>query len=100
MSFTVVEWALEEMAERANQLGLPIAIESRGADPYQSDLVSAQARLGNSWIDSGINALSVIERFVKPVECISLRPIGSPSRSVFEGTSSTNPMASNYKRPS
>ena len=87
MAFSpVVEWALEEVAERAGQLGSPIAIESWGADPYQSDLVSAQARLGNSWVDSGINALSVIERFVKPVECTSLRPIGSPSRSVFEGT--------------
>jgi predicted dehydrogenase len=87
MAFSpVVEWGVEETTERADQLGTPIAIESWGADPYQSDLISAQQRLGNSWIDSGINALSVIERFVKPIERMSLRRIGSHSRSVFEGT--------------
>jgi hypothetical protein len=56
------------------------------ADPYQLDLVPARERLGNSWIDSGINALSVIERFARPVACTSLRRIGSESRSIFEGT--------------
>ena len=87
MAFSpVVDWALKEAAERADELGPPTAIESWGTDPYQSELASAQARLGNSWIDSGINALSVIERFVKPVECTSLRQIGNSSRSVFEGT--------------
>jgi predicted dehydrogenase len=87
MAFSpVVEWGMEETAKRADQLGTPIAIDSWGADPYQSDLPSAQARFGNSWIDSGINALSVIERFVKPVRRTSLRQIGDPSRSVFEGT--------------
>jgi hypothetical protein len=58
---------------------------SWSADPYQEDLSSAQARLGNSWIDSGINALSVIERFVTPVERRSLRQLGEPSWSTFEG---------------
>jgi predicted dehydrogenase len=87
MAFSpVVEWGLSEVAERDEHLGSPVAIESWGADPYQSDLASAQARLGNSWVDSGINALSVIERFVKPVERTSLRQIGDPSRSVFEGS--------------
>jgi predicted dehydrogenase len=87
MAFSpVVEWALREVAERAGELGPPIAIESWGTDPYQSELASAQARLGNSWIDSGINALSVIERFVRPIECTSLRQIGISSQSVFEGT--------------
>jgi predicted dehydrogenase len=87
MAFSpVIEWAFREAAERAGELGPPTAIESWGTDPYQSELASAQARLGNSWIDSGINALSVIERFVKPVKCTSLRQIGHSSRSVFEGT--------------
>jgi predicted dehydrogenase len=87
MAFSpVVEWGVREASERAGQLGAPVAIEAWAADPYQSDLVSAQERLGNSWIDSGINALSVIERFVRPVACTSLRRIGSESRSVFEGT--------------
>ena len=87
MAFSpVVEWGVREAGERADQLGAPVAIDAWAADPYQSDLVSAQERLGNSWIDSGINALSVIERFVKPVACTSLRRIGGESRSVFEGT--------------
>jgi predicted dehydrogenase len=87
MAFSpVVEWGVEETAGRADKLGSPVAIESWGADPYQSDLAAVQARLGNSWIDSGINALSVIERFAKPVERTSLRRIGNPSRSVFEAT--------------
>lgn len=87
MAFSpVVEWGRKEAAERADRLGPPVAIESWGADPYQSDLAGAQERLGNSWIDSGINALSVIERFARPVARTSLRQIGSPARSVFEGT--------------
>jgi predicted dehydrogenase len=87
MAFSpVVQWGAREAAERADQLGTPVAIESWAADPYQSDLPSAQGRLGNSWIDSGINALSVIERFAKPVARTSLRRIGSESRSVYEGT--------------
>jgi len=87
MAFSpVVEWGLEQAAERADELGTPIAVESWGADPYQSDLASVQKSLGNSWIDSGINALSVIERFVKPIERTSLRRLGDPSQSVFEGT--------------
>ena len=86
MAFSpVVAWALREATERADQLGSPAAIESWSADPYQSDLAAVQKRLGNSWIDSGINALSVIERFAKPVERTSLRPIGDHSHSVFEG---------------
>ena len=87
MAFSpVVEWGMEETARRADKLGPPVAIESWAADPYQSDLAAMQARFGNSWIDSGINALSVIERFAKPVERTSLRRIGSPSQSVFEAT--------------
>jgi predicted dehydrogenase len=87
MAFSpVVEWGVREAAERADQLGTPVAIESWAADPYQPDLASAQERLGNSWIDSGINAVSVIERFAKPVARTSLRQIGSQSHSVYEGT--------------
>lgn len=87
MAFSpAVEWGMKEVAERADQLGTPVAIESWAADPYQSDLAAAQQGLGNSWIDSGINALSVIERFAKPVARTSLRRIGSHAQSVFEGT--------------
>jgi predicted dehydrogenase len=80
-----VEWALEQARQRASHLGPPITIESWHADPYQSELASAKARLGTSWIDSGINALSVIERFTKVTERTSLRQIGQTSKSEFEG---------------
>lgn len=87
MAFSpVVEWSVREVGDRADLLGAPVSIESWGTDPYQADFPSVQKRLGNSWIDSGINALSVIERFVKPVKCTSLRQLGNHSRSVFEGT--------------
>jgi predicted dehydrogenase len=80
-----VDWALRQARARTNELGSPVAIEARYADPYQSDLTSARARLGSSWLDSGINALSVIERFAKLVGRDSLRSIGPNYRSVFEG---------------
>lgn len=87
MAFSpVVEWGVAETAKRAEQLGTPVAIDAWAADPYQSDLASARERLTDSWTDSGINALSVIERFVKPVARTSLRQIGTAEQSVFEGT--------------
>lgn len=87
MAFSpVVEWGLRETASRTGQLGTPVAIEAWAADPYQADVESARERLANSWADSGINALSVIERFVRPVARTSLRQIESRARSVFEGT--------------
>lgn len=81
-----VEWAVSEAASRSAELGPPVAIESWGADPYQQELASAQARFGTSWIDGGINALSVIERFATPEECTSLCQLGPDSDSVFQGT--------------
>jgi predicted dehydrogenase len=80
-----VGWALGRARERAAELGTPVAIEARSADPYQLDLDSARASLGSSWIDSGINALSVIERFATLVRRESLRTIGPESHNVFEG---------------
>lgn len=80
-----VVWALEQARKRADHLGRPVAIESWHADPYQLEVASAEARLGTSWIDSGINALSVIERFASVTERTSLRQIGQASRSEFEG---------------
>jgi predicted dehydrogenase len=87
MAFSpVVEWGVTETARRAEQLGTPVDIDAWAADPYQSELASARERLTDSWTDSGINALSVIERFVKPVARTSLRQIGTAEQSVFEGT--------------
>jgi predicted dehydrogenase len=80
-----VSWALEQARKRTDHLGWPTLIESWHADPYQLELASAEARLGTSWIDSGINALSVIERFARITERTSLRQIGEADKSEFEG---------------
>ncbi len=80
-----VSWAASLVTARMPDLGAPVAIESWSADPYQSDLASAQSTLCTSWIDTGINALSVIDRFARVVSRTSLRRIGKPSWSMFEG---------------
>jgi predicted dehydrogenase len=80
-----VEWALNVASERVADLGPPVAIMSASADPYQGDLASARKRLGNSWIDTGINALSVIDRFAIPLRRQSLRRLGEESWSAYEG---------------
>jgi len=86
MAFSAeVDWALGIAQRKAHDLGRPVAIESVSSDPYQGCLVSAQQRLGNSWIDTGINALSVIDRFARLEYRNSLRQIGEESWSAFEG---------------
>lgn len=79
-----VSWGVTATQARGSALGQPASAEASFADPYDLCFESAAQRLGNSWIDSGINALSVLRRFVRPAERISLRRIGEPSRSVFE----------------
>ena len=81
-----VLWALDVARNRATDLGRPVAIQSISADPYYVELKSATSRLGSSWIDTGINALSVIDRFATPTKRKSLRQIGTASWSAFEGT--------------
>lgn len=80
-----VTWGTKLAVARAADLGVPVSIDSWSADPYQKNLNSAKTRLSNSWVDSGINALSVIERFVRVVDRISLRKLAEDSWSAFEG---------------
>ena len=80
-----VNWAVNVVAARKSSFGAPISVQSWSGDPHQSDLVSAESTLSTSWIDSGINALSVIDRFAKVVSRASLRRLGKPSWSTFEG---------------
>jgi predicted dehydrogenase len=81
-----VSWAKSVVDEEGHELGDPISIESWAADPLQSDLASATARLSTSWVDNGINALSVIDRFARVTERNSLRPLKEdPSSTTFEG---------------
>ncbi|MGH3831424.1 MAG: Gfo/Idh/MocA family oxidoreductase [Pseudonocardiaceae bacterium] len=85
MSFSPeVSWAVEVARASAGILGPPVAIESAFADPYQDEPESARSRFCNSWIDSGINALSVVSRFAEPRERISLRQLSEDPESVFE----------------
>ena len=78
-----VLWGLRTI-EADRFLGHPASVEMSFADPYQEDFESATARLGSSWIDSGINALSILRRFITLTGRSSLLRIGEPSRSVFE----------------
>jgi predicted dehydrogenase len=74
-----VTWAVEMADIKRSQLGAIAAIESWSADPYQVDLEVAEERLCNSWLDSGINALSVINRFAEIVSRKSIRQFDGPS---------------------
>lgn len=78
-----VTWAMQAAQASAADLGVPAAIEAAFTDPYAGD-AAARASLGNSWIDSGINSLSILSRFAEPVSRSSLRRIGEPEHSVFE----------------
>jgi predicted dehydrogenase len=80
-----VRWALCQVRENHFLFDVPVAIQSSSTDPYRSDFASAESRLSNSWIDSGINALSVIDQFARVVERRSLRCLASDPVSAFEG---------------
>lgn len=74
-----VEWGVEAAA----QLGTPLSATAWFSDPYENDPY-AVARFGSSWLDSGINALSVLSRFAEPVSRVSLRSVGPADWSTFE----------------
>lgn len=78
-----VTWGMQTVQANAADLGVPTTIEAAFADPY-ADEPGARSSLGNSWLDSGINALSILTRFAEPVSRTSLRRIGEPHQSVFE----------------
>jgi predicted dehydrogenase len=79
-----VAWGQRVVKDNQQRFGPPAAIEASFTDPYQDEFESARQTLGNSWIDSGINALSVLSHFAAPVSRTSLRQIGEARRSVFE----------------
>jgi predicted dehydrogenase len=79
-----VEWGQRALAARRSELGDLVSAEMFFADPYYDDFERAAATLGDSWLDSGINALSVLARFATIVKRESLRPIGNERQSIFE----------------
>lgn len=80
-----VAWSARLAKDKAASFGPPVAIQSFHTDAYQADLVSASSRLSNSWVDSGINALSVIDEFATVTDRRSLRRLGKTTWSIFEG---------------
>jgi predicted dehydrogenase len=85
MSFSPeVTWGLQLTQAQAASLGEPAAIEACFTDPYQPDFESAQSRFGSSWIDSGINSLSILNRFAELTARSSLRSLGEETWSAFE----------------
>ena len=80
-----VRWALGQVREKPCLFDVPVAIQSSFTDPYRSDFASAESRLSNSWVDSGINALSVIDQFARVVDRRSLRCLAPDPALAFEG---------------
>jgi predicted dehydrogenase len=79
-----VSWGQQAVGARRRSIGDLVAAELFFADPYYDDFERATATLGNSWLDSGINALSVLARFATIVKRESLRPVGTGRQSMFE----------------
>jgi predicted dehydrogenase len=78
-----VAWGVQATTAAEDMIGRPVSAQAFFADAYE-DHESAAARLGNSWIDSGINALSVLRRFIQPAARVSLRYIGQENPAAFE----------------
>ena len=79
-----VGWGQRAVEARRSELGDLASAQMFFADPYYDDYERAAATLGNSWLDSGINALSVLARFATIVKRESLRSIGTERQSIFE----------------
>jgi len=76
-----VEWALEHLGE---EIGDAVRIEAEFLDPDLS-----AATFGDSWLDSGINALSILARFVsiRSGEVSAVASLAATFEANFEGSS-------------
>ena len=70
-----VEWAVERMGRWVSQHGPVNRISMAFGDPYAAEFDRATATLGDSWLDGGINALSVLARFAVPERVLARRAI-------------------------
>ena len=68
-----VLWAVELRESARTRLGDVVAFEAFFASPYADDRKSRTASLANSWLDSGINVLSIVGRFAVPSRVLSFR---------------------------
>lgn len=81
-----VLWGAERLPELTESHGPAVATESTFLDPYEDDLERASSVLGSPWLDSGINALSVLERFIdieRVVEVTNRAPLHCEARFSF-----------------
>lgn len=67
-----VLWFMEYLETHASILGPLTGFHAGFFDPYyqDGDVVPAAQSLGGAWFDSGINALSVVGRFVDPANLV------------------------------
>jgi hypothetical protein len=74
-----VTWCTERLAAWAADHGDVVAAEQWLGDAYAADLARAEAVLGSSWLDSGINGLSILARLLGggAMARRSLRPVPS-----------------------
>jgi Predicted dehydrogenases and related proteins len=79
-----VLWGERLVQTRRDELGPVQAAQAWFTDPYAADITTARRRFTSSWLDSGINSLSVLTRFCDLVEGLSLRPLGDTPGSMFE----------------
>lgn len=70
-----VLWATGFCKTERSRLGDVVACEAWFGNPYAHDRDHRTASLTNSWLDSGINALSVIGRFAIPSAVESFRSL-------------------------
>jgi len=69
-----VLWAARFYGTERDRLGDVVSFAAWFGSPYADDEDRRAASLVDSWLDSGINALSVIGRFVVPAGVLSFRP--------------------------
>ena len=79
-----VRWGLETVRRQRADLGEPVSARAVFADAYESDARNALVRYGSSWLDSGINALSILSLFANISRRTSIRQLGDTTWSTYE----------------
>jgi predicted dehydrogenase len=83
-----VMWAHGRHRTLVERHGPIVETHSRFLDPYRDRLTSYTAVLGGSWIDSGVNALSVLARFVALADVRAVdgaAPLACEAEIAFDG---------------
>jgi predicted dehydrogenase len=72
-----VVWSRDNSSELQRRLGPCVGVRSDFGDDYvHGDLRSARERLGDPWIDSGVNSLSVVLQTTRIDRCIGRKERG------------------------